>query len=166
MGKIGCSVNAYAADARRAAMSVQYSSVVSDASGVDTTVASAGITDATALVTAVNTVIASDTTTYASVTVVTASDITSVGTAESITVEGGTVAPTSAPNNDSDLDLCLIIAAVVGGVILLGLIIMVAVNVASKPSKEENFRAESAAAEARVGVPSEPVPKEVDNAQL
>jgi len=165
--KTGCSVDAYAADARRAAMSVQYSSVVSEVSGVDTTVASAGITDATALVTAVNTVIASDTTTYASVTVVTASDITSVGTAESITVEGGTVAPTSAPNNDSDLDLYLIIVAVVGGVILLGLIIMVAVNVASKPSKEETFRAESAASEAGVGVPlQEPVPKAQDDSQL
>merc|ERR1712166_921367 len=165
--KTGCSVDAYAADARRAAMSVQYSSFVSEVSGVDTTVASAGITDATALVTAVNTVIASDTTTYASVTVVTASDITSVGTAESITVEGGTVAPTSAPNNDSDLDLYLIIVAVVGGVILLGLIIMVAVNVASKPSKEETFRAESAAAEAGVGVPlQEPVPKAQDDSQL
>merc|ERR1712166_263356 len=165
--KTGCSVDAYAADARRAAMSVQYSSFVSEVSGVDTTVASAGITDATALVTAVNTVIASDTTTYASVTVVTASDITSVGTAESITVEGGTVSPTSAPSNDSDLDLYLIIVAVVGGVILLGLIIMVAVNVASKPSKEDNFRAESAAAEAGVGVALEPVPKAaVDNTQL
>merc|ERR1711865_976456 len=55
--KTGCSVDAYAADTRRAAMNVQYSSVVSDASGVDTTTASAGITDASAFVTAVAAVV-------------------------------------------------------------------------------------------------------------
>merc|ERR1712086_90188 len=66
--KDGCSVDAFAADSRRAAMNVQYSSVVSDASGVDTTVASAGITDASAFVSAVAAVVASDTTTYSSVT--------------------------------------------------------------------------------------------------
>merc|ERR1712166_1737571 len=45
--KTGCSVDAYATDARRAAMNVKYISVVSDTSGVDTTTASNGVTDTT-----------------------------------------------------------------------------------------------------------------------
>ena len=77
--KTGCSVDAFAADTRRAAMNVQYSSVVSDASGVDTTTASNGVTDTSAFATAVATVVASDTTTYASVTAPSATDIISVG---------------------------------------------------------------------------------------
>merc|ERR1711865_852293 len=75
--KTGCSVDAYAADARRAAMNVQYSSVVSDASGVDTTTASNGVTDTASFATAVATVVASDTTTYSSVTAPSASDVQS-----------------------------------------------------------------------------------------
>merc|ERR1711957_15961 len=61
--KTGCSVDAYATDARRAAMNVKYISVVSDTSGVDTTTASNGVTDTSAFATAVATVVASDTTT-------------------------------------------------------------------------------------------------------
>jgi len=84
--KTGCSVDAYAADARRAAMNVQYISVVSDTSGVDTTTASNGVTDTSAFATAVATVIASDTTTYSSVTTPSASDITSVSTPRSVLI--------------------------------------------------------------------------------
>ena len=84
--KIGCSVDAYAADARRAAMNVQYSSVVSDASGVDTTTASSGVTDTASFATAVATVVASDTTTSGSVTPPSASDITSVSTPRSVSI--------------------------------------------------------------------------------
>merc|ERR1712166_1201013 len=73
-------------DARRAAMNVQYISVVSDTSGVDTTTASNGVTDTSAFATAVATVIASDTTTYSSVTTPSASDITSVSTPRSVLI--------------------------------------------------------------------------------
>merc|ERR1712166_1164108 len=66
--KTGCSADAYATDARRAAMNVKYISVVSDTSGVDTTTASNGVTDTSAFATAVATVVASDTTTSGSVT--------------------------------------------------------------------------------------------------
>merc|ERR1712086_691615 len=110
--KTGCSVDAYAADARRAAMNVQYSSVVSDASGVDTTTASNGVTDTASFATAVATVVASDTTAYGSVTAPSASDITSVSTPTSVSISGGTAAPTSgSSDNDSDLTTFIIIVA-------------------------------------------------------
>jgi hypothetical protein len=135
--KTGCSCDAFAADARRASMNVQYSSVVSDVSGVDTATASSGVTDASAFVTAVATVVASDTTTYATVTAPSASDITAVASAASVSVNGGSASPTSAPNNDSELETFLLIVIVVGAVILLGLLVMIVVNILSKPSKEE-----------------------------
>ena len=82
--KTGCSVAAVAADSRRASMKVQYSSVVSDASGVDTTAASQGVTDASSFVSNVNSVISSDQTAYSSVSTVSANDITSVASAISV----------------------------------------------------------------------------------
>merc|ERR1712166_856850 len=84
--KTGCSVDAYATDARRAAMNVKYISVVSDTSGVDTTTASNGVTDTSAFATAVATVVASDTTTSGSVTPPSASDIISVSTPSSVSI--------------------------------------------------------------------------------
>merc|ERR1711957_921805 len=69
--KTGCSVDAYATDARRAAMNVKYISVVSDTS---------------AFATAVATVVASDTTTSGSVTPPSASDIISVSTPSSVSI--------------------------------------------------------------------------------
>merc|ERR1712166_990716 len=88
--KTGCSVDAYATDARRAAMNAKYISVVSDTSGVDTTTASNGVTDTSAFATAVATVVASDTTTSGSVTPPSASDITSVSTPGASSTPAGT----------------------------------------------------------------------------
>merc|ERR1712166_1037243 len=127
--KTGCSVDAYAADARRAAMNVQYSSVVSDASGVDTTTASNGVTDTASFATAVATVVASDTVTYSSVTAPSASDITSVSTPTSVSISGGTEAPTDGPSDDSsDMDTLVIIVAVVGAVIIIALVVVIVVR--------------------------------------
>merc|ERR1711935_203273 len=127
--KTGCSVDAYAADARRAAMNVQYSSVVSDASGVDTTTASNGVTDTSAFATAVATVVASDTVTYSSVTAPSASDITSVSTPTSVSISGGTEAPTGGPSDDSsDMDTLVIILLVIGGLVLIGMIVLIVVR--------------------------------------
>merc|ERR1712166_406697 len=127
--KTGCSVDAYAADARRAAMNVQYSSVVSDASGVDTTTASSGVTDTSAFATAVATVVASDTVTYSAVTAPSASDITSVSTPTSVSISGGTEAPTSGPSDDSsDMDTLVIILLVIGGLVLIGMIVLIVVR--------------------------------------
>merc|ERR1711865_1127251 len=127
--KTGCSVDAYAADARRAAMNVQYSSVVSDASGVDTTTASNGVTDTASFSTAVATVVASDTATYSSVTAPSASDITSVSTTTSVSISGGTEAPTSGPSDDSsDMDTLVIILLVIGGLVLIGMIVLIVVR--------------------------------------
>merc|ERR1711957_88628 len=113
--KTGCSVDAYATDARRAAMNVKYISVVSDTSGVDTTTASNGVTDTSAFATAVATVVASDTTTSGSVTPPSASDIISVSTPTSVTISGGTAAPTGGPSDDdSDLDTYIIVLIAVG----------------------------------------------------
>merc|ERR1712166_860634 len=127
--KTGCSVDAYAADARRAAMNVQYSSVVSDASGVDTTTASNGVTDTASFATAVATVVASDTVTYSSVTAPSASDITSVSTTTSVSISGGTEAPTSGPSDDSsDMDTVVIILLVIGGLVLIGMIVLIVVR--------------------------------------
>merc|ERR1711957_633455 len=113
--KTGCSVDAYATDARRAAMNVKYISVVSDTSGVDTTTASNGVTDTSAFATAVATVVASDTTTSGSVTPPSASDIQSVSTPTSVTISGGTAAPTGGPSDDdSDLDTYIIVLIAVG----------------------------------------------------
>jgi hypothetical protein len=124
--KAGCSVDAYAADARRAAMNVQYSSVVSDASGVDATTASNGVTDTSAFASAVATVVASDTTTYSSVTAPSASDITSAAPATSVSISGGTAAPTSGSSDDSsDLDTLVIILLVIGGLLLIGMIVVI-----------------------------------------
>jgi hypothetical protein len=136
--KTGCSVDAYAADARRAAMNVQYSSVVSDASGVDTTTASNGVTDTSAFATAVATVVASDTTTYASVTAPSASDITSVGTVTSVSISGGTAAPTggSSDSSDNDLETFLIIVGVVGAVLIIGLVVLVVVKISATRTQE------------------------------
>merc|ERR1711865_1115629 len=127
--KTGCSVDAYAADARRAAMNVQYSSVVSDASGVDTTTASNGVTDTASFATAVATVVASDTVTYSAVTPPSASDITSVSTPTSVSISGGTEAPTSGPSDDSsDMDTLVIILLVIGGLVLIGMIVLIVVR--------------------------------------
>merc|ERR1712086_67732 len=127
--KTGCSVDAYAADARRAAMNVQYSSVVSDASGVDTTTASNGVTDTASFATAVATVVASDTVTYSSVTAPSASDITSVSTPTSVSISGGTEAPTGGPSDDSsDMDTLVIILLVIGGLVLIGMIVLIVVR--------------------------------------
>merc|ERR1712086_651526 len=127
--KTGCSVDAYAADARRAAMNVQYSSVVSDASGVDTTTASSGVTDTSAFATAVATVVASDTVTYSSVTAPSASDVQSVSTPTSVSISGGTEAPTDGPSDDSsDMATLVIILLVIGGLVLIGMIVLIAVR--------------------------------------
>merc|ERR1712166_1109494 len=127
--KTGCSVDAYAADARRAAMNVQYSSVVSDASGVDTTTASNGVTNTASFATAVATVVASDTVTYSAVTAPSASDVQSVSTPTSVSVSGGTEAPTSGPSDDSsDMATLVIILLVIGGLVLIGMIVLIAVR--------------------------------------
>merc|ERR1711865_543276 len=127
--KTGCSVDAYAADARRAAMNVQYSSVVSDASGVDTTTASSGVTDTSAFATAVATVVASDTVTYSAVTAPSASDVQSVSTPTSVSISGGTEAPTSGPSDDSsDMATLVIILLVIGGLVLIGMIVLIVVR--------------------------------------
>merc|ERR1712086_424991 len=138
--KTGCSVDAYAADTRRAAMNVQYSSVVSDASGVDTTTTSAGITDASAFVTAVAAVVASDTTAYSSVTAPSASDITTITTATSVSISGGTAAPTSGSSDSSDLETYIIVLIVIGGVLVVGLVVVVVVKVMASgtESKAQN----------------------------
>jgi len=135
--KTGCSVDAYAADARRAAMNVKYSSVVSDASGVDTTTASNGVTDTASFATAVATVVASDTTTYSSVTAPSASDVQSVSTTTSVSVSGGTAAPTSgSSDNDSDLTTFIIIVAVVGAVIIIALVVVAMVKLSATKTQE------------------------------
>merc|ERR1712153_138584 len=135
--KTGCSVDAYAADARRAAINVQYSSVVSDASGVDTTTASNGVTDTASFATAVATVVASDTTTYSSVTAPSASDVQSVSTTTSVSVSGGTAAPTSgSSDNDSDLTTFIIIVAVVGAVIIIALVVVAMVKLSATKTQE------------------------------
>merc|ERR1712166_1012710 len=127
--KTGCSVDAYAADARRAAMNVQYSSVVSDASGVDTTTASNGVTDTASFATAVATVVASDTVTYSAVTAPSASDVQSVSTPTSVSISGGTEAPTSGPSDDSsDMATVVIILLVIGGLVLIGMIVLIVVR--------------------------------------
>jgi len=127
--KTGCSVDAYAADARRAAMNVKYSSVVSDASGVDTTTASNGVTDTASFATAVATVVASDTVTYSAVTAPSASDVQSVSTPTSVSISGGTEAPTSGPSDDSsDMDTLVIILLVIGGLVLIGMIVLIVVR--------------------------------------
>merc|ERR1712166_1708254 len=127
--KTGCSVDAYAADARRAAMNVQYSSVVSDASGVDTTTASSGVTDTASFATAVATVVASDTVTYSAGTAPSASDVQSVSTPTSVSISGGTEAPTSGPSDDSsDMATLVIILLVIGGLVLIGVIALIVVR--------------------------------------
>merc|ERR1712086_837053 len=134
--KTGCSVDAYAADARRAAMNVQYSSVVSDASGVDTTTASNGVTDTASFATAVATVVASDTTTYSSVTAPSASDVQSVSTTTSVSISGGTAAPTSGSSGSSDLETYIIVLIVLGGVLIIGLVVLVVSKIVCGASPE------------------------------
>merc|ERR1711957_801482 len=135
--KTGCSVDAYATDARRAAMNVKYISVVSDTSGVDTTTASNGVTDTASFATAVATVVASDTVTYSSVTAPSASDITSVSTTTSVSISGGTAAPTSgSSDNDSDLTTFIIIVAVVGAVIIIALVVVAMVKLSATKTQE------------------------------
>merc|ERR1711865_66942 len=80
-------------------MTIQYSSVISDASGVDAVTASRGVTDISSF----------------------ASNITSVATATSSTVSGGTFAPTSAASDTGTSQLyvwvllaCLLIVGVLG----------------------------------------------------
>ena len=123
--KTGCSVNAFAADVRRNAMNVQYNSVVSVESGVDPAAASQGVTDTSAFATAVANVLASDTTTYSSVTPPSASDMTSVGTASAVTIEGGTTAPTSSGDDSDDIEVIGIILIVVAGIVFIGMIIVI-----------------------------------------
>ena len=89
--KTGCSVDALAQDSRRASMKVQYSSVVSVASGVNQITASQGVTDTSSFVSNVNSVISSDPT-YSSVSALSANDVTSVASATS-----GPAPTTSAP---------------------------------------------------------------------
>ena len=73
--KTGCSVVVVATDSRRASMKVQYSAIVSDASGVNQTAASKGVTDTDSFVSNVNSCI------YGSVSAISADDITSVSPA-------------------------------------------------------------------------------------
>ena len=89
--KTGCSVAAVATDSRRVSMNVRYSSVVSDASGVNQITASQGVTDTNSFVSNVNSVISSDPT-YSSISALSANDVTSVASATS-----GPAAPTPAP---------------------------------------------------------------------
>ena len=64
--------------------------------------------------------VASDTTTYASVTAPSATDITSVGTVTSVSISGGTVAPsTSTSSSDAFYESTIFIVAAAGGVALL-----------------------------------------------
>jgi hypothetical protein len=162
--KAGCSVDAYAADTRRAAMNVQYSSVVSDASGVDTTVASAGITDASAFVSAVAAVVASDTTTYSSVTAPSASDITTITAATSVSISGGTAAPTSGSSGSSDLETYIIVLIVLGGVLIIGLVVLVVSKIVCGASPEAEPKSQqfvdlvSPTGSGQTGVGLDPVP--------
>merc|ERR1712086_638923 len=150
--KTGCSVDAYAADTRRAAMNVQYSSVVSDASGVDTTTASAGITDASAFVTAVAAVVASDTTAYSSVTAPSASDITTI------------TAATSGSSGSSDLETYIIVLIVLGGVLIIGLVVLVVSKIVCGASPEPEPKSQqyvdlvSPTGSGQTGVGLDPVP--------
>lgn len=128
--RIGCSVNAFAADVRRAAMNVQYNSVVSVASGVDIAAASQGVTDTASFASAVASVVASDAATYSSVIAPSASDITSVGTATAATIEGGTYAPTGGPSGDDEgIEMYIIVLLVVGGLVLIGAIVLLIVKI-------------------------------------
>jgi len=162
--KSGCSVDAYAADTRRAAMNVQYSSVVSDASGVDTTTASAGITDASAFVSAVAAVVASDTTTYSSVTAPSASDVQSVSTTTSVSISGGTAAPTSGSSGSSDLETYIIVLIVLGGVLIIGLVVLVVSKIVCGASPEPEPKSQqyvdlvSPTGSGQTGVGLDPVP--------
>lgn len=123
--KTGCSVAAFAADSRRESMTIQYSSVISDASGVDQVTASQGVTDTSSFASNVNSVISSDPTAYSSVSTVSASDITSVATATSSTVSGGTLAPTSAAGDTgtSQLYVWVLLACllIVGVLVFIGI---------------------------------------------
>jgi hypothetical protein len=111
------------------AMNVPYSFVVSDASSVNAAAASNGVTDTSAFASAVATVVASDTTTYSSVTAPSASDITSASPAASVSISGGTAAPTGgSSDNDSNLTTFIIIVAGIGAVVIIGLVIMTAVK--------------------------------------
>merc|ERR1712153_88780 len=162
--KTGCSVDAYAADARRAAMNVQYSSVVSDASGVDTTTASNGVTDTASFATAVATVVASDTTTYSSVTAPSASDVQSVSTTTSVSISGGTAAPTSGSSGSSDLETYIIVLIVLGGVLIIGLVVLVVSKIVCGASPEAEPKSQqfvdlvSPTGSGQTGVGLDPVP--------
>merc|ERR1712086_694592 len=83
-----------------------------------------------AFATAVATVVASDTTAYGSVTPPSASDIQSVSTPTSVTISGGTEAPTGGPSDDdSDLDTYIIVLIAVGGAVLLGMIVLIVIKI-------------------------------------
>jgi len=166
--KTGCSVDAFASSVRRAEMKVKYSSVVSDASGVDTTVASQGVTDTSSFVAAVAAVKAADPTAYASVTAPTTNDIASIAAATSVVISGGTVAPTSgAPGSgqdDSDLDIFIIIVVVVGAAIVIGLLVMLGVKIATANSNATSLE-KSAQNEASTPAQSDGTPGTQGNTQ-
>jgi hypothetical protein len=65
--KSGCSLSAYGSDSRRASLQIQFTGIVSDASGADQTIASAGVTDTNVFASNINTVIASDAAAYSTV---------------------------------------------------------------------------------------------------
>jgi len=134
--KTGCSVDAFAADTRRAAMNVQYSSVVSVASGVNAAAASNGVTDTASFASAVATVVASNPTAYSSVTAPSANDITSVATASAVTISGGTTAPTSS-GDDSDIEVYVVISIVGAGIVLIVGIIVIYCKLGNKDPREE-----------------------------
>jgi len=154
--KTGCSVDAFAADARRAAMNVKYSSVVSDASGVNAAAASNGVTDTSAFASAVATVVASDPTAYSSVTAPSASDITSAAPAASVSISGGTAAPTSS-GGDSDVEAYAVILIVVGGIVLIVAIIVIYCKLDNKDANlNDDKRFIDVATEKQASSPAQP----------
>jgi len=146
----GCNVVSRAAGRRRENIEITYTATIADAD-VAAQANTAGVTSTADFAANINSV-ASSSTEYSIVPTISASSITNVGTATSstVTVAGGTAAPTSAAEAEaaSGIETYIIILAVLGGALVLGVIIAIVVKVQLNKSQADksknNFMNESA----------------------
>ena len=137
---------------------------------VDPTVSNvrtAGVTDPTAFVNNINNVVASNPSMYMNSwfanQTASVSDITSVSAATSttVTLEGGTAAPTNAPSESSDLDIYLIVIIVLACLLVVAVVVLVVVKVLNdKSSADKKIEAPSTGFLDAADAPSTTVPME------
>ena len=138
----GCNVVSRAAGERRSELEITYTATVADETVAAQAITS-GVTSTADFAANVNNVIGSSTE-YSNVPTISASSITNVGAATSstVTVAGGTVAPTSAAEADtsSGIETYIIILAVLGGALVLGVVIGIVVKVQLNKSQADKSK--------------------------